>query len=472
MQKIKSTWLAKVDGNAPYYVKLTLNKHGNLSRAECTCPYEYRCKHIAAVWFAVLAQSENIKPTPTIPDSSLEKESCIKQLREICNRYARGCDYWESRRFANELEPFVYESEHLSTETQYNLLKTFYNRVSTIMQRSDDSDGLIGGLLDEAIYQLNQLYTRTQDIALRKQVEQTWKKWIDDPENFWLTETTGILTHWQNAMNQSNRSQHVLAWIEQFEKTAESYYQYQIAEWRYEALKHQDSQLASNFLQEHLDIPLLRNIAIEELTAEEEYTKAENLLLEAINNKSHRIYEKEWRESLLNIAQKTNQKDKAIVYAEKLILSNHEQLHLQAYQALKSACTAEQWESEVAKIEKYLLDNHCLQQLAYFFVLEKAFDKLKALLLSSQNILLISTYTAKIPKAEREEVVYHWLEQLELSMKELKDRRKYAQWVRSANSLLRKYPYIHDKLVRIAENFRLTYKHRIALIEELKNLKI
>lgn len=33
LEKVRSVWLAKVDGTYPYYVELVLNKQGGLSRA-------------------------------------------------------------------------------------------------------------------------------------------------------------------------------------------------------------------------------------------------------------------------------------------------------------------------------------------------------------------------------------------------------------------------------------------------------
>lgn len=474
LEKIKSTWFAQVEGSFPYYVKLTLNKQGNLSRAECTCPYEFRCKHIAAVWFAVLAQTEVI--APTIPNNIIapsDDDLHIKELRDVCNRYAKGCDYWESRRFANDLEPFLDDLEYLSPETQFRLLKTFYNRVCTIIQRSDDSDGTLGGLLNESMFQLNRLYSQSQDSKLRKQIEQAWKKWIDNKEDFWLAKSCGITEFWQNAFYQAGRANEVLAWIEQHQQTADQYEQDQIAVWRYQALTHLDPQQASHFLQAHLNIPELRNLAVEALIDKQEYDKAENLLLSALQDKKRNFgYKKQWQESLLAIAEKNEQKDKIIAYAEKLVLDSDVNLHLSAYQSLKSACSAQQWQNETAKIEKYLLENNFEQKLAHFFTLENASDKLKSLLLSSQNISLISAYTVKVPKTEREQVVFHWLKLLEQSMQELRDRKKYAGWVRSANSLLKKYPYIHDELTRIADRFRQIYKHRTALMEELTMLNV
>lgn len=473
LEKVRSVWLAKVDGTYPYYVELVLNKQGGLSRANCTCPYEFRCKHIAAVWFAVLEQTEDIpSQIPQQYFSPSEDDLYIKDLRDICNRYAKGCDYWQARRFANELAPFLEELDMLSHNLRFKLLKTFYGRLTTIIQRSDDSDGELGDLMNEAAHQLNQLYLHSTEPKLRKQIEQTWKKWIDSEEDFWLAEHCGIVEHWQTALNHSNRSQEVLEWIAEFEKTAEEYQQSSIAIWRYQALKQLEPQQAEQFLQAHLRIPEVRDLAVNLLLEKGNYLQAEKILIDGLSSKQSMKYDKQWQEALLLIAEKTVQKDKIIQYAEILLLKNSNLIHLPYYQSLKSACSPVEWQQKATMIESYLSRNDFEEKLIHFFILEKAFNKLKTSLLSSKKLSLLTKYTAKLPKDEREEVVFHWVGLLENEMKALNTRLKYAGWVKEANRILKKYPYTYNTFVKMVERFKSIYKTRTALMDELAWLNI
>lgn len=119
-----------------------------------------------------------------------------------------------------------------------------------------------------------------------------------------------------------------------------------------------------------------------------------------------------------------------------------------------------------------MLRNGFEDKLAQFHILEKSYESLKALLLDSRTLSFVARYAVKVPKSEREAVIFYWLNLLEQSMKDLTARPKYAQWVRSANSLLKKYPYIRDELVNVVTRFQKKYKMRKALLEELNHLKI
>ena len=85
---------------------------------------------------------------------------------------------------------------------------------------------------------------------------------------------------------------------------------------------------------------------------------------------------------------------------------------------------------------------------------------------------MLTKYTAKLPKDEREEVVFHWVGLLENEMKALNTRLKYAGWVKEANRILKKYPYTYNTFVKMVERFKSIYKTRTALMDELAWLNI
>lgn len=471
LEKTKSAWLAEVGEKRIYHVKLILNKAGNLQRASCTCPCDYYCKHIAATWFAVLGE-EFVAKSEQEEILAASQSDALQDLRRVFNRYAKGADYWQARTFARELDSFLGMLDKMHETEQFQILKTFYGRLTTALMRSDDSDGYLGDLLDEAAYQFNQLYLQTQNRKLKSDIEKVWLKWINDKENFWLAEHTRIFEFWRKALYQSGRAKEVLDWIAEYEKEAEEYETSGIINWRYETLNHIDKEQAEAFLQDNLDEPYLRNIAIENLREQGKDAEAEKLLLEGLDSKQGWNYREEWQEELLKIAENTGQKDKAIKYAENLILTSHEHLQEHQFNALKNACSDEEWVIHAQKIEDFLLKNQFENKLAEFFVLDKAFDKLETLLLATEKIYLLESYASKLAKNAQEKVAFHWLVLLENKMQEYRDRPKYAYWVRQANKLLKKYPYLLEEMKNVAERFKINYKQRPALMEELLKLKI
>lgn len=473
LEKVRSTWFAKVEGTFPYYVTLSLNKQGGLSKAECTCPYEYRCKHIVAVWFEVLAKMGNIhnlSQTQIVPPT--EDELYIRDLRNVCNQYSGGCDYWEAQRFADELSIFIDNLEDLSEDYRFKLLKALYGRLSKIIQHSDDSDGLLGEIMGQTAFHLNQLYQTTQNRKLRTNIEHFWKRWIDNKEFFWLAETFGILEHWQTALNKSNRSQQVLDWITEYEKNAEWYQQNAIMVWRYQALRYQDPSLAEKFLADNLSFAEIRNLAIELALEQENYSLLEKLISEGLATNQARIYQQGWQEILLNVAKKTNQRDKVIDCAEKLLIDTNNSIHLSAYQSLKATCSDLEWQEKASKIEHHIAQSGLNSKLADFFILEKAFDKLQNLLISHSNLSFVASYAEKIPKAQREKVIFHWLYLLEKEIETMNTGSKYVGWVRTINRLLKKYPYIYNELSEVVARIKANYSRRPALIRELEAIKL
>lgn len=175
---------------------------------------------------------------------------------------------------------------------------------------------------------------------------------------------------------------------------------------------------------------------------------------------------------MLLIAEKTGQKDKVIQYASKLILSAEEHLQKHYYKLLKSFCSEQEWLIEMEKIEEFLYKNNLETKLAQLFILDNNHDKLKTLLLKSKQIQLLETYIKNLAEHEQKEVAYHWLHLLENKMEEYKTRAKYTYWVKMANKLLKKYPYLSEEMINVAHRFKNIYKQRTALMEELEKLKI
>lgn len=78
MQIDTSNWRAEVEGTEPYTVDVTFNAQGDITYANCDCPYDDDCKHIAAVLYEIKEQFYN--PPVSVSKSSKAKKSTLQQL--------------------------------------------------------------------------------------------------------------------------------------------------------------------------------------------------------------------------------------------------------------------------------------------------------------------------------------------------------------------------------------------------------
>ncbi|MFJ8100655.1 SWIM zinc finger family protein [Lysinibacillus sp. NPDC096212] len=78
MQIDNSNWQAEVEGTEPYTVDVVITSNGDITYANCDCPYDDDCKHIAAVLYAIKEQLNN--PPVPVSRSSKVKKSTLQQL--------------------------------------------------------------------------------------------------------------------------------------------------------------------------------------------------------------------------------------------------------------------------------------------------------------------------------------------------------------------------------------------------------
>ncbi|KOP79737.1 hypothetical protein AMS59_05910 [Lysinibacillus sp. FJAT-14745] len=78
MQIDNSHWQAKVEGTEPYTVDVVITSNGDITYANCDCPYDDDCKHMAAVLYAIKEQLNN--PSVPVSRSSKAKKSTLQQL--------------------------------------------------------------------------------------------------------------------------------------------------------------------------------------------------------------------------------------------------------------------------------------------------------------------------------------------------------------------------------------------------------
>ncbi|MDM5250901.1 MULTISPECIES: SWIM zinc finger family protein [unclassified Lysinibacillus] len=73
-----SNWQAEVEGSELYIVDIVVKANGDITHAECDCPYDDICKHIAAALYEIQGQLNN--PRVSVSKSSKAQKPTLQQL--------------------------------------------------------------------------------------------------------------------------------------------------------------------------------------------------------------------------------------------------------------------------------------------------------------------------------------------------------------------------------------------------------
>ncbi|MDO5638913.1 MAG: SWIM zinc finger family protein [Neisseria sp.] len=212
-------WRAQVAGSGgrAYSVLLQLFGSGGIKQGYCDCPYHELCKHLAAVWYAVEeAETAEIirddRPSESRRGAQTGGDELLADLRSLLGSYARGCDYWQSQRLAERLWPLQVLADTLPDVERFGFLKTLYTRLNTIINRADDSDGLLGDCLFECMSSSEALHQQA-DAKLQAKIEKFWYAQMQDDDKHWITADTAA-DYWQAALCGKGRAAEVLVWLE------------------------------------------------------------------------------------------------------------------------------------------------------------------------------------------------------------------------------------------------------------------
>lgn len=474
-------WRAQVAGSGgrAYSVLLQLFGSGGLKQGYCDCPYNELCKHLAAVWYAATAAetaeiTRDDRPSESRRGAQTGGDELLADLRSLLGSYARGCDYWQSRRLAESLWPLQDQADMLPDAEQFAFLKTLYTRLNTIINRADDSDGLLGDCLFDCMESSEMLHRQT-NASLKAKIEKFWYGQMQDSDKHWITADTAA-DYWQAALCADGRAAEVLAWLEgqwpQRSGFDADYRRDKLIVGKYHALTFLDEAAAADWLQSHLRLPELRRIAVSRARAAQNWPLAEQLLQQGVKTAGHNTeLAREWRVQLLEIAEATGQSEAAAAYARALAV-NPWQIDEGYYHRWKKQVAAETWPKAAAELEAQLQDGrHSQTALAQFYVLESRQDALAALLQQADREEILQGFIHRLDTDQQHAAALRWLDLLAAEAASLKERKHYAKWVKKLAQLLKRYPAIHARMVETVRHTRQQYANRPAMMQELDKLR-
>ncbi|MDR1564836.1 MAG: SWIM zinc finger family protein [Oscillospiraceae bacterium] len=323
------TWTAYVIGSDDYEVTVAITNNGDIEDTSCDCPYDWGdyCKHQAAVLFAVRNQaapksSENKQKLEAVL-GKLDKQTLLGILLDVAGR-DRGLKEELLMRYSDETDAlgyakwliksaiksvkrrgFVeYGDTERAAEGAYNVLEmaddlleaddiitavslctVVLDEMVALLDMCDDSDGDVGGAIGEALEKISKwIDTHAQkdseklfDIIYQHAIKTMYDGWIS-----WRMDLLGAcLPLCSNSTNRARLEAYLAEmpvrqayeWGKDYDLRERQKLQYSIIEW------FDGDAAAENFIDQHVENPDFRRIAIQNAVSSKQYDKALKLCL-------------------------------------------------------------------------------------------------------------------------------------------------------------------------------------------------
>ena len=388
-------WVAEVEGSDDYTVTVMLSDNGEIMDTQCDCPYDWGeyCKHQAAVFYALSKKWQSGETSvKTVKKKSLEdtlknldKQALISIIIEFANkdrrikeellmRYDEKTDILKSARgfIKSALKDVTHQSfysyidaadgaetvlEIVDNEVESGEIMTatslcivVLEEMMDLLKYCDDSDGSIGGVINEAIEKIggavctlpaanknnDEIFTTIYSHALNP-IYDGWSHWRID-----LLSTVVPLCGDRAIRNK----------LEQYfdeRQSAETdnwnieYYQRQMQNFRYNIIKQFDGKTAAvDYMEKHVDNDHFRRTLIESAIVKKQYEKALKLCLDG-EQKDVKLFGllKQWREYRYTVYEKMRDTEALKSLGMELLMNGD----FNYFGKLKALYTKDEWPS-------------------------------------------------------------------------------------------------------------------------------
>lgn len=519
---------ANVSGTEEYTVHLKIEKD-TIVEHNCDCPYDMGpiCKHIVAAIFYLKEDELNLNQPNTPLHKKKKSKSLTQQVKERLNEVSHqelkefilkqskqnkqlrnlflasfshlnkeqskefyqkqirsivhsatdryGFIDWQAvKHLRKSIDPIINTAEKHFENKNYiqaiNICTALMEEMTEALQFSDDSNGVIGGMIDSS-------YEMLHDISIAKLSTATKTEFYNyciDAFNKQLFEGwdwhIGILHLAYKLTNTEKEADIILECLD----TINGEYEIDRAEsFKLEIITdYKDQKEAQQFIDKHITNWKIRNKEIEKAVANNDFEKAIQCCKDGIeyDEKDKPGLVKVWYNWLLKIAQIQNDSSKIIEYARYLFIDNFHP-EQDYYQLLKEQIEPDKWKDFLEEIiveispKESWRSNELIRKI---FIKEEWWDRLFLMLkqnLSLQNIENNETYLSKDYSPELVEL---YNERLVKYVDKYVGRSHYQ----TACRYLRRMKKLGGsrKVEELIKYFREQYPQRRALLDELNKV--
>lgn len=402
-----------------------------------------------------------------------------KQVDAVVNRHLgrdRFINYYDANNFISELEDFIDEDvrrmiDNSDYECAFELLNYIFTTIGNVDM--DDSDGGTGMLADR-IYQFwIELLSKVTTQGKEKMF--VWfTNHLDGSIIDYLEEYIEQII--MEEFKESKYRQDKLTFIEQMIEKSDSKESdwsksYGVGKWalRYLELLSEDGkseQIRIDFCKKYWKNSSVRRYYIDVCMRKKDYENAIRVLDESILlDRDYRGLVSEYSVKKKEIYLQQGNKEAYINQLWKLVLE-HEAGNLDLYKELKKQYTTEEWVVQREEIFKQLPKYAHIERL---YKEEKLYDRLLEFVLQSNGLYALQEYEGILKKDYPEQLLIKYETEVNKMAVYTSDRKNYKQLV----SLLRRMQKMKggSKIVeKISEQWRMEYKNRRAMMDELSKL--
>lgn len=530
---------ATVEGSDTYIVYLHIE--GNkVTEYECDCPYDWGpvCKHtVAALYYLQEELSDADSRTMKEAQPLLNKESEGEQVKRLLNQLSHddlkafvqerctsdksfrklfiakhiSCLYPESKElYTKQIQALVdtysdrsgfveYKEAKLLGDAVSNIAKeglaglekgkkwkaiyvaeAIVEEMSEVMNYVDDSNGHIGGSIEEAFEVLEALVESDLDEAMH-----------DELFDWLITRfEKGILEGWDRhfsfivvaieLIKNEQEKERIKTLLSSIKPTGEHW------DWDYrqaQALtlqlirKTENEEAAVRFMESHRSNPDFRKELIAEALREENYTKAEELASEGLrkDEKEASGLAEDWRNYLFVIYQKTNNTEEVIRLARHFLVnfSGRYQSREYYYDLLKSFIPQEQWQEYVEELVASMRNTSRYDGgysgIAQLYIREAQWEKLLGLLRENVSFERIADAEQYLTGPYTTELATMYKDLILTYMEKNMGRSHYQSVCRYIGRMIKLGA--RPMAVELMEQLRKLYPKRRALLEELSGIE-
>ncbi len=532
-------WTASVDGTEPYKVQVSL-RDDNVIDYSCSCPYDLGpvCKHIVAVLYQLRAlkygeekKAEAPKKTKDakreVPEESLEKivsgmprkslEAALleyagrepdftnymsakktlntpgskkEQYRRIIKnaiQVARGrhgfIGYWQcSKAIEGALMVLDKAQAFLSDEASEEALPIYQcllEEMVPLLQDADDSDGSIGGIIDQAFEGLSicariakepRFKQKMLDYLFDEFENKRYDGWSDWKWNFleMAAEMVNTTEEQERLFKKLNDSQ--LSPKREDDRLSE-YDEETILQIKLKVLERRSSQEeAESFLKEHLRYPAIRRRAIERAVQRKDFISVKALAAEGVSLAERSRFPglvNEWVVWLLRTAETEKNVPEIKLYALRLFLDTGD---FDYYRRYKKCFVKSEWNPEVENVVNLIKKSGRYHEhtLAQVLIEEAKWDDLLGFVRRNAKSHILDAYQKYLSSRFPKELTEIYEQVIAEELAPLVGRGSYkrlCQFLRQMKKL-----GAEDRVKTLVEKLSAQYKNRPAMLEELQEV--
>jgi len=526
-----NTYEAVVEGTEDYTVRLTV-ENNVVTDYSCDCPYDFGpvCKHVAAVFFSLQEEELGLtkkteKPKKAAKSGTKKSKSVATQINELMAKASNDelkelirMEAAKNAVFRNHvLASLEHYDENVSKELYKKQLKAMirsatgryglieWNQARSLgravdelldsakkqikrgsyqnalwicfavmeemleaLNGADDSNGDISGCIDEAFYVVGEIATTCDSAAIRRQI-------LD----FCLDEfDKGVFEGWDWHNSLLFMATELVVTDDDFARVMVLADKKQQSDYRNEELqlikydlllKWKGDTVANQFLEQNMDNPRFRRMAIKKALEQKNYAKAVKLAEDGVRTdlKDKPGLAKEWYDWLLKIAQEQKDIPKIIEYARYLLVDNfrNEQDY---YQILKDHVKPEDWEAVInaivheIKAKRRWYDTGLVGSI---YIREEKWDKLWEMVKENPDLSTIERYESYLSKHYSDELVDLYTNQILDYLEHNMGRDHYQTACRYIRRMIKLGG--KTKADKLIAQLRTLYAKRPALMQEL-----